>query len=147
MTAAMTIECEVHFSNRAHGRKELRDGPAPTPPVTAPGRIPRVSRLMALAIRFDELVRTGVVADYAELARLGQVSRARISQIMNLLQLAPDIQEAILFSPRVARGRSIQLWQLQPIAAVSNWKKQRTMWARLCRTTGTGQHLGDFTSP
>ncbi len=35
------------------------------------GRIPRVSRLMALAIRFEKLVRDGVVADYAELARLG----------------------------------------------------------------------------
>jgi len=135
MTAAMTIECEVHFSNRAHGRKELRDGTAPTPPDVAPGRIPRVSRLMALAIRFDELVRTGVVADYAELARLGQVSRARISQIMNLLQLAPEIQEAILFLPSIAFGRSaLHLGQLQPIAAALNWQRQRSMWTRLCRT-------------
>jgi len=132
MTATMTVECEVHFSSRAHGRKELRDGPAPTPPDVAPGRIPRVSRLMALAIRFDELVRTGVVADYAELARLGQVSRARVSQIMNLLQLAPDIQEAILFLPRTeGRIATIHLWQLQSIAAAFSWKRQRTMWSRL----------------
>jgi len=132
MTAAMTIECEVHFSNRAHGRKELRDGMVPTAPVTAPGRIPRVSRLMALAIRFDELVRTGVVADYAELARLGQVSRARVSQIMNLLQLAPDIQEGVLYLPRTeGRIAAIHLWQLQSIAAAFSWKRQRTMWSQL----------------
>ena len=54
----------------------------PAPPVAA-GRVPRIARLMALALRFEELVRTGAVRDYAELARLGQVSRARITQIID----------------------------------------------------------------
>src|SRR5437879_9065519 len=60
-------------------------------------KAPRITRLMALAVKFEGLIQQGVVKDYAELARLGQVSRARITQIMNLLNLAPDIQEAILF--------------------------------------------------
>src|SRR5437762_12025574 len=82
------------------------------------GRVPRVSRLMALAMRFDDLIRSGQVTGYAELARLGHVTRARLSQIASLLGLAPDIQEAILFLPRTLRGRyPIQLWQLLPIAA------------------------------
>ena len=51
---------------------------------------------MGMAIHFDELLRGCVVADYAELARLGHVSRARISQVMNLLSLSPDIQEEVL---------------------------------------------------
>ncbi len=46
-----------------------------------------------------ELIREGVVTDYAELARLGHVTRARVTQIMNLLHLAPDIQETLLFLP------------------------------------------------
>src|SRR2546427_9262608 len=53
------------------------------------GRVPRVSRLMALAMRFDELIGSGQVTGYAELARLGHVSRARLSQIASLLGLAP----------------------------------------------------------
>jgi hypothetical protein len=57
------------------------------------GRVPRVSRLLALALRLDELVRAGVIPDYATLAELAHVSRARISQIMNLLVLAPDNPE------------------------------------------------------
>jgi hypothetical protein len=65
-----------------------------------PGNLPRISKLMAFAIRFDGLVRSGEVRDYADLARLGYVTRARITQIMNLLNLAPDIQESILFLPR-----------------------------------------------
>ncbi len=68
--------------------------------------MPRVARLMALALRFEQLIREGVVADYAELARLGHVTRARVTQIMNLLHLAPDIQEQVLlFLSAVERGR------------------------------------------
>src|SRR6185295_3410288 len=61
--------------------------------------VPRIARLMALAIRFDGLLRQGKFRDYAELARLGRVTRARMTQIMKLLDLAPDIQEQILFLP------------------------------------------------
>jgi hypothetical protein len=87
---------------------------------------------MALALRLDELVRTGVVADYAELARLGHVSRARISQILNLLALAPDLQESLLFLPAVQRGRDpIHLAQLRPLTAILDWQQQRCLWHTL----------------
>jgi hypothetical protein len=132
MTAAVTIEREIHFHRRGQGsRKELRDGPEPQR-LAEPGRVPRVARLMALAIRFDRLLCDGVVASYTELAALGHVTRPRVSQIMNLLQLAPDIQEQILFLPRTVRGRDrLQLRQLQPIAAVHDWQKQRRLWREL----------------
>jgi hypothetical protein len=85
-----------------------------------------------LAIRFEELVRTGPVANRAELARLGHATSARISQITNLLRLAPDIQEQLLFHHRPARGRDpIHLAPMQPIAAVIDWKKQRRLWRLL----------------
>ncbi len=58
---------------------------------------------MALAIHFGRLIRDGVVRNYAELARLGGVSRARITQIINLLNLPPAEQEQLLFSKD--RGR------------------------------------------
>src|SRR5450432_3395482 len=63
-----------------------------------PPRIHRITRLMALAIKFQEMVKRGEVRDYADIARLGYVTRARITQIMNLLNLAPDLQEQILFA-------------------------------------------------
>jgi hypothetical protein len=56
-------------------------------------RVPRIARLMALAIRMENLIRVGGIIDYSQLAQLGHVSRARITQIMNLLLLAPDIPE------------------------------------------------------
>jgi hypothetical protein len=82
----LSVECEVHFHTRGRGRKGLEAGAAP--PAPPPGRAPRVARLLALAHRLDRLLRTGVVRDYAELARLGHVTRARISQVMALLLLA-----------------------------------------------------------
>jgi hypothetical protein len=92
---------------------------------------------MALALRFERLIRTGVVADYTTLAALGRVTCARVTQIMNLVQLAPDIQEAILFLPRVERGQDpIILRQLQPIAAVLDWRQQRRLWRTLCDRAG-----------
>ena len=132
MSDSLTIEREFHFHRRGNGsRKELEPGPAPQPPPTL-GRVPRVARLMALAIRFDRLIRDGEIANYSELARLGHVTHARVSQIMNLLYLAPDIQEAILYLPRTERGRdAIRLWQLQPIAAMLDWRRQRRLWAAL----------------
>jgi hypothetical protein len=85
---------------------------------------------MALAIHFDRLLREGRVASQAELARLGHVSRARLTQIMNLILLAPDIQEALLFLP-LADVRSVWLAQLQPIAAIHDWRRQRELWTSL----------------
>ena len=119
----MTIEVPVSFQPVGRcGRKAL---PAGTDqPSLPPGRVPRVARLMALALRLDELVRTGQVRSYTELASLGQVTRARISQIASLLHLAPDIQKALLFLPPTLRGRDpIILAELQPIAAALDWRK------------------------
>jgi hypothetical protein len=94
----------------------------------------RVSHQLANDV--DQLIRDDVVTDQAELARLGHVSRARLTQIMNLLSLAPDIQEAILFLPTFDRGRNqFTEKQLRPIAAVPDWRKQRMAW-RLLRTDG-----------
>ena len=128
----LTIECEIHFERRGRGsRKVLDTGPPPFRPAE-PGRVPRVARLMALAIRCEDLLRDGVIANYTEIARLGHVTRARVSQIMNLLNLAPDIQEAILDLPRTEFGRDpIILAQLQPIAGLFDWRKQRKRWREL----------------
>jgi len=124
---SLTITKQIHFRPGQGHRKELKEGPRPQPEPA--GKIPRISRLMALAIRLQELVDKGEVADYADLARLGHVTRARITQIMNLLHLAPDIQEDILFLPKTAKGRDpIGERDIRSIWAIVDWRKQRNMW-------------------
>lgn len=133
----LTVESEIHFHRRRKGAsKTIVRGPDPeqNSPV---GRIPRVSRLMALAIRFDALIREGEISDYAELARLANVSRARVTQIMNLLMLAPDIQEEILFLDRVRTGNDpVIIGKLQSVAMLIDWRCQRTAWELLLHHAG-----------
>lgn len=132
----ITVKRRVHFIRRDHGRKTIAAAPRPTPP-TESGRIPRISRLMALAIRFDRLVREGRVTDLSELARLAHVTQPRITQIMNLNHLAPDIQEKLLLLPRVVRGReSLHERALRPIAARAKWTEQRKAFASLLEAVG-----------
>jgi hypothetical protein len=134
MSETLTVECQTEFRRLVKGRKQLRDAPEAPRPVVPPGRVPRVARWMALAIHFEQLLREGQVARYAELAQLGHVTRARVTQIMNLLNLAPDIQEEILFLPRTERGRDpIILRDLQPIAAALDWYHQRRLWKKCHR--------------
>jgi hypothetical protein len=131
MNLTMTIEVPVSFPHPGRGTHTRLPSSADATSLPA-GRVPRVARLMALALRLDELVRSGQVASYSELAALGHVTRARISQIMNLIHLAPDIQEALLFLPPTRRGRdAILLADVQPIAAAFDWRKQRRVWRKL----------------
>jgi hypothetical protein len=140
MITRSTIECDVEFLRYAKGRKTLvarADGDEPCRPT---GRVPRLAKLMALALKFEKMVRDGVVADYAQLADIGRVTRARMSQIMALTHLAPDIMAALLFLPRVESGRDpIILAQLAPIAQLLDWRLQRRMWKQLERARATGQ--------
>jgi len=110
--------------------------------------VPRVALLLALAHRCDALLRTGEVANSAVLARLGHVSRARIAQILNLLNLAPIIQEHILFLPLIQHGRDpLHLAQLQPLASTKDWKQQLRLWKELVAATsprrGPARRAGD----
>lgn len=98
------------------------------------GRLPKVTKLLALAIHFDELLRTGAVTSQAELARLGRVSRPRLTQIMNLLHLAPSIQEQILFYPKITTGRDpVTERDLRRIAGKPCWSQQGKNWKLLSR--------------
>ncbi len=113
---SITIETDFHITTGRSGNKRLRSGTTP-PPRPIP---PRILRLMALAIHFDGLIREGVVKNYADLAQLGCVSRARITQNMNLLNLPPWKQEELLFlegraevTERKTRLDASEIWFLR----------------------------------
>ena len=127
----ITVTHKIHFTRGTAGRcRATTVRPKPKPEVTP--RIPRIAKLVALAIRFDRLLRDGTVGDQSDLARLSHVSQPRMTQIMNLNHLAPDIQEELLFLPCVTVGKDpINEKMLRPIAFEIDWQKQRDMWTRL----------------
>jgi hypothetical protein len=127
-----TLEFNVHFERGQRGHWRLQQGECGPPPAVPGGRVPRISRLMALAIRLERLLASGEVKNYADIAKLGHVTRARMTQIMSLGLLAPDIQERLLDLPPVERGRDpITERQLRPVIETADWQEQRRLFSKL----------------
>ncbi|MBI5546764.1 MAG: hypothetical protein HY901_23010 [Deltaproteobacteria bacterium] len=125
MTASPASPITIRYSMAPKVREKLESP-------SAPGRIPRVTRLLALAHKFQRMIDDGTVESMADLARLGHVTRARVTQIMDLLLLAPDIQEALLFLPSGERGHDpIHLRELRYVCQAPVWAEQRARWAEL----------------
>ncbi len=75
------------------------------------------------------MIDNGEIQGYTDLMRLGCVSRERITQIMMLTWLAPDIQEEILRLPQTPGGRfHVGEAMLRPIARMQLWDDQRVEW-------------------
>ena len=127
LTATHKLEFK---SGKRTAKKIVEAGTQPEQPT--PGRLPRITKMMALAIRLDQLIKSGQVTDQAELARVGYVSRARLTQIMDLNLLAPDIQEQILtvddFKERLIK---VSERECRLIASAQIWKEQRIRWSRM----------------
>lgn len=134
MSKPVSVDFQFSVQQRGRGaKKRIVEGAAQSDESKpALERIPRISRYMALAIHFEDLIRQGIVTDYADLARLGHVTRARVTQIMNLRLLSPELQEDLLFLELKATNESLnQLQTLQAVACDPSWQKQRKRWQGL----------------
>ena len=90
------------------------------------------ARLLALAHKLDAQVRSGAIAGYGELARLGHISPGRLTQIMVLLHLAPSIQEYVLFLSS-GDARFVPELGLRKIAREPRWDRQRELFEQILR--------------
>lgn len=127
MKQGVTVKRQIKIRAGKRGKKSI---PAISMAIGTESSVPRITRLMALALQCDQLLSDGIVKDQAELARIVHVSRPRLTQILNLVTLAPDIQEQLLFhSIRLGRSRHESSERhLRIIVAVYNWNLQRDMW-------------------
>ena len=131
----ITVKRKLNVHIVARGRKTIRPHDAnsdnsskPKPPA----RIPRIARLMALAIHYQEMLRTGEANDMIELSRRAKVSQPRMSQIMALNLLAPDIQTALLDLPPQSKGKPfLHEKRIRPITAMLEWTEQRVAWQQI----------------
>jgi hypothetical protein len=127
----LTAKHKLEFKSGKRTAKTIVEA-GTQPELLTPARFPRITKMMALAIRLEHLIKSGQVTDQAELARVGQVSRARLTQIMDLNLLAPDIQEDILsLSPSNNSRPALRERDLRSIAHVVSWPKQRATWKSL----------------
>lgn len=126
----ITVRAKLNLRRTTKGRRVIRLAEA-TPRPVAPARVPRISRLVALAIRFDRLLREGTVGSVSDLAALAHVTQPRATQILNLSLLAPDLIESLLTLQPVTSGRDrIHERMLRPLVALPAWREQRLRWRK-----------------
>ena len=121
---------EIQF--RLYASKNKESGTTSEAPSSHRGRLPRVAQVLALAVHFQDMIQRGEARDYSDLARLGCITRERMSQIMELIWLAPDIQQEILEFPPNRTGRfPVSEVAARRIAARLDWVEQRDLWRKL----------------
>ena len=140
-TEPARVEFKVQFSTPRSAQPRPPDGDAPTEPV--PPKKPRgrqwgvvpadrpskAALLLGLAHHWERLVREGVVKDYASIARLAGLTRARVTQIMNLTLLAPAVQNEILFHTVVdPQKQALRGNQTRTLSQIVNWPDQFRRW-------------------
>ena len=130
-TSSPRIEIQVHFATGDRGRKQLKTGPKPREPEPPREAVPRLAQLLALAHHWRRHIEEGVITNYAEIARLMGLSRARVTQIMALLNLAPVIQEQILASPPDPGLEGLTERAVRVLTGHPAWDDQRRLWVSL----------------
>lgn len=119
-----SIKMSIHFASGKCGHRILRKGRKPKH--AKPTRLPRVTRLMALSIKYEYLILRGLVKNHDELADLAGVDRSLVSRIIRLRLLAPEIQEWILNLPEQEKGNDpVGMIELRSISTTPSWEKQR----------------------
>jgi hypothetical protein len=133
MTASVTLS--VHLVTGECGHRILRKGKRPKH--AKPVRLPRITRLMALSIKYEHLLRKGLVDSHGELAGLAGADRSVISRIIRLRLLAPDIQEWLISLPEQNPGGDPVGWtQIRPLTRIVSWEEQRRKLNRLLASKG-----------
>jgi hypothetical protein len=117
----------VIFRKDPSGRRQL------IPHLRQQAPLPRITRLMALAFRFEQLLTEGIVRNYPELARRAGVSLPRISQILKLRNLAPAIQEKLLALS--GDHRYLSESEVRRVSEELDWQRQVLLFDQLQRAT------------
>ena len=124
------VKRKIAFQGQAHKRRDAAK--IKRVKLAHSGRTPRISKLVALAVRMQSMLESGEVETFQQLAELGRISQPRMTQIMSLLNLAPDIQEELLHLPEVMQGKAtIHERLLRPLMTELDWRVQRRMWGRI----------------
>ena len=124
----LRIEIPVHIRQRQQVHQSGETDVAP--PLDE--AVPRIARLLTLAHKWEGLVRRGEVKNCAGIARVAGLTKVRVTQILSLTLLAPDIQERLL-SGAVAGGRPIAEHRLRDFTTEPLWIPQRLSCHRASR--------------
>ncbi len=127
----MSLKIDVHFLSGTSSHRILRKGKKPRHMKSS--RLPRLTRLMALAIKYEAILDRGDVNGHQELADMAGVDRSYLSRILRLRLLSPYIQEWLTNLPENERGGNPLPWcELRKIASISSWETQADQLRQRC---------------
>jgi len=127
VTTGKVVTGTLHRIQRGHGRAFV----AQPPPVIAPVHRPaRVALMLALAHKIDAAIAAGQLHDQADAARRLDLTPARVTQLLALLALAPDLQERVLFLESLDGLEPLTERALRRATRTRSWEAQRA----ICRT-------------
>jgi DNA-binding transcriptional regulator YdaS (Cro superfamily) len=120
MTTVVSIP--LHRVQVRHGRGFVKQAPVVRLPVRRPAR---VAVMLALAHSIDAAINVGRLRDQKDAAERLGLTRPRITQLLALLRLAPDLQERVLFQEAVDGQEPVTERELRPLMALLCWDDQR----------------------
>ena len=118
------VEIPVNIKRDRRARRVLATGESPD----AKEAVPRIARLLALAHKWEDMVRRGEVSGYAEIALRCGLSRARVGVICKLTLLAPDVQGTLLQQSHRLQARLVRS------VIVADWEEQRRLLPQVLRS-------------
>ncbi len=121
-SAGTVVTGRLHGVRKGHTKRFVDAPPTAPEPVRRPAR---VAIMLALAHKIQQAIDRGVVRDRAEVARRLGLTRARVTQLLALPLLAPDIQETILFAEATDGKEPMAERQLRCITKTADWTAQR----------------------
>ena len=125
-----SIRLDIHLASGKCGHRVIRKGKRPKH--AKPVRLPRVTRLMALSIKYEHLIQQGLVSNHDAIADLAGVDRSLVSRILRLRLLSPQIQEWLLNLPETEEGGDPIDWtELRPLTRIISWDKQQVELSKL----------------
>jgi hypothetical protein len=125
---ARVVAGKLHRVRRTLAKTFVQEPPAPPEPVRRPAR---VALMLALAHKIQDAIDRGVVRDHVDAAQRLGLTSGRVTQLLDLTLLAPDIQERLLFSESIDGVESISERQFRRIIRFSGWGEQREKWRRI----------------
>jgi hypothetical protein len=96
-SVTVTYKLEITRGRKGHKRVAMPAPPRERPAID-PATVPRITRMLVLGYHFERLVREGKVKNYADIARVTGLSKARVTQLVNLTLLPLEVQERVLLA-------------------------------------------------
>ncbi len=119
-SGTQVVTGELHRVRRGRGKGFSAE---PTPePVRRPAR---VAVTLALAHAIQRAIDRGEILDQAVAARRLGVTRARMTQILDLTLLAPDLQQAIMCLEVSNGAEPLSERRLRKLVSVTTWSEQK----------------------